>query len=251
MQRRRNRAHVRELDTSRTRDISYEGRVRSALKILREGNDDAEAATRGRARPRTCDEHNRAEHPKEMATEPHPYYLTATVPRRATRRLRKTAATAARATASRVSPSVAPPPELPPEEPPPALVAALAAGVIATCAVPERAASATDTAVIITVVGDGTEAGAVYIPVLETVPTVEFPPATPFTCHVTAMFDVFATVAVNVCEPETATDGFAGLTETVIMGVTVTCAEADLVVSAADTAVTVTAAGDGTEAGAV
>jgi hypothetical protein len=131
------------------------------------------------------------------------------------------------------------------------VAAALAAGAIVTCVVPERAVSATDTAVIVTFAGVGTEAGAAYIPVLEMVPTVEFPPATPFTCHVTAVFDVLPTVAVNVCEPETVTVALAGLTETVIMGVTVTCAEADFVVSAADTAVTVTVAGDGAAAGAV
>jgi len=104
-----------------------------------------------------------------------------------------------RATASSVSPSKAPPPELPPEEPPPPLVAAaLAAGVTVTCAVPERAVSAADMAVIVTVAGEGTEVGAVYIPAVEIVPTVEFPPTTPFTCHATTVFDVFTTVAENI-----------------------------------------------------
>ena len=48
-----------------------------------------------------------------------------------------------------------------------------------------------------------------------------------------------------------ATLALVGLTATVIMGVTVTWAEALLAVSALDTAVTVTVAGDGTVDGAV
>jgi hypothetical protein len=40
-------------------------------------------------------------------------------------------------------------------------------------------------------------AGAVYRPVALMVPTEVFPPATPSTDHVTAVFVVFCTVAVN------------------------------------------------------
>ena len=43
----------------------------------------------------------------------------------------------------------------------------------------------------------GTLAGAVYWPVVLIVPSVALPPATPFTDHVTAVFDVPLTVAVN------------------------------------------------------
>src|SRR5438105_3950095 len=46
--------------------------------------------------------------------------------------------------------------------------------------------------------------GAVYKPVVLTVPTVELPPATPSTDHVTAVFELFVTVAVNCCVPPVA-----------------------------------------------
>ena len=99
---------------------------------------------------------------------------------------------------------MSPPPELPPPEVPPAApltepadVAALAAGVIVTCADPVRAVSAADTAVTVTVAGEGMAAGAVYAPALEIVPTVALPPATPFTCQVTAELAEFMTVAEN------------------------------------------------------
>ena len=54
---------------------------------------------------------------------------------------------------------------------------------------------ATLTAVTVTVTGDGSTFGAVYAPPAVIVPTLEFPPACPFTCHVTAVFDVPITVA--------------------------------------------------------
>ena len=42
-----------------------------------------------------------------------------------------------------------------------------------------------ETAVTVTVLPEGTEAGAVYVPLLSMVPTEEFPPVVPFTCQVT------------------------------------------------------------------
>jgi hypothetical protein len=117
-----------------------------------------------------------------------------------------------------------PPPELPPEAPPvePADVAALAAGAIVTCPDPERAVSAADTAVTVTVAGEGMLVGAVYMPELEIVPTVVLPPATPFTCQVTALLAEFMTVAENDWVAEIATLALVGPTATVIIGVTVT-----------------------------
>jgi len=145
-----------------------------------------------------------------------------------------------------------PPPELPPDAPlVPAEVAALAAGVMVTCVDPERAVSAADTAVTVTVAGVGTAVGAVYMPVLEIVPRVVLPPATPFTSHVTVVLAEFMTVAEKASAADTGTFALVGLTATVIIGVTATWAEALLVVSALDTAVTVTVAGDGTVDGAV
>ena len=58
--------------------------------------------------------------------------------------------------------------------------------------------SATLTAVTVTLDAGGA-AGAAYKPPVEIVPVAEPPPATPFTCHVTAAFDVFLTVAANCC----------------------------------------------------
>jgi hypothetical protein len=59
--------------------------------------------------------------------------------------------------------------------------------------------SASLTAVTVTLGGDGSAAGAVYVaapaPVAEMVPTLEFPPATPFTSHEAFVFDVPVTVA--------------------------------------------------------
>jgi hypothetical protein len=57
--------------------------------------------------------------------------------------------------------------------------------------------SATETAVMATVAGDGTAVGAVYTPELEIMPTVELPPVVPFTSHVTLVFEVPVTIAVN------------------------------------------------------
>jgi hypothetical protein len=51
----------------------------------------------------------------------------------------------------------------------------------------------------VTEAGLGRSAGAVNKPELEIIPTVEFPPATPFTVHVTPVFEVPVTFAVNCC----------------------------------------------------
>jgi hypothetical protein len=74
--------------------------------------------------------------------------------------------------------------------------------------------SAADTAVIVTVAGDGTEAGAVYAPAVLITPIVASPPATPLTRHVTAVLALSVTVAANVCEPPVCTLTVAGETAT-------------------------------------
>jgi hypothetical protein len=58
--------------------------------------------------------------------------------------------------------------------------------------------SAAETAVTVTTAGEGTVIGAVYMPVLEIMPTVALPPATPLTLQFTAVFEDPVTVAVNV-----------------------------------------------------
>jgi hypothetical protein len=90
------------------------------------------------------------------------------------------------------------------------------AAVTVTCADPDLLVSACDTAVTVTVAGPGTLPGAVYRPVPEIVPCVASPPVAPFTCHVTAVFAEFATVAMNGCVCPACTEADAGATDTVI-----------------------------------
>jgi hypothetical protein len=54
---------------------------------------------------------------------------------------------------------------------------------------PDAVASAELTARTVTVLEFGTMFGAVYKPEALIVPVAVFPPATPFTCHVTAVFE--------------------------------------------------------------
>jgi len=58
--------------------------------------------------------------------------------------------------------------------------------------------------------------GAVYRPLVEMVPTVVLPPNIPSTAHVTPVFEVPVTAAVNCCVPPVATLAELGLTVTVI-----------------------------------
>jgi hypothetical protein len=62
---------------------------------------------------------------------------------------------------------------------------------------PDLVESACETAVTVTGLGLGRVAGALYKPLEEIVPTVEFPPAMLFTFQITAAFDVPVTAAVN------------------------------------------------------
>jgi hypothetical protein len=60
------------------------------------------------------------------------------------------------------------------------------AELIFTVADPDSAMFAPLVAITVTVFGLGTALGAVYSPLLEIVPAVEFPPCTPFTLQFTA-----------------------------------------------------------------
>ncbi|MBK5295265.1 MAG: hypothetical protein JJE04_26760 [Acidobacteriia bacterium] len=71
------------------------------------------------------------------------------------------------------------------------------ADVTVTDAVAVFAGSATLVAAIVTEAGEGNPAGAVYNPLVDTIPTVEFPPANPFTDQVTPVFVALLTLAVN------------------------------------------------------
>jgi len=66
-----------------------------------------------------------------------------------------------------------------------------------TAALADFVLSAALVAVTVTLDGDGSLLGARYKPPLLTVPSVELPPEMPFTFQVTAVFEVFVTVAVN------------------------------------------------------
>ena len=97
----------------------------------------------------------------------------------------------------------------------------------------------------------GAEAGAVYSPLVPIVPTVAFPPTTPFTLQVTPRFcESFCTVAVNCCVAEMFSEAEAGETDTAIGAVTVIVADAVFEASATDVAFSVTEAGLGALAGA-
>jgi hypothetical protein len=124
-------------------------------------------------------------------------------------------------------------------------------GITVTVALLDFVGSATDVALTVTSAGLGTVLGAVYRPLELTVPHVLPEHPEPKTLHVTAVFVVLITVAVNCCCFPVTTCAVVGATVTFTEGRTVTVAEADFEVSALEVAFTVTCAGDGTEAGAV
>jgi hypothetical protein len=124
-------------------------------------------------------------------------------------------------------------------------------GITVTVALLDFVGSATEVALTFTWAGVGTALGAVYRPLELTAPHVLPEHPEPETLHVTAGFVVLTTVAVNCCCFPVTTCAVAGATVTITGGRTVTVAEADFEVSALEVAVTVTWAGDGTEAGAV
>jgi hypothetical protein len=65
----------------------------------------------------------------------------------------------------------------------------------------------------------------VYNPVLSIVPTVVYPPATPFTDHVAPWFALPVTVAVNCCACPTITVGAEGFTATIASTLSVAALE--------------------------
>lgn len=132
-----------------------------------------------------------------------------------------------------------------------------AAQVIVTVALADFVVSATLVAVTVTLAGEGTLAGAVYValaaPFATIVPTIEFPPAPPFTLHVTAVDGAPGpvTVAVNPCAAFVATLALVGEIPTSMSSCNVTLADPLALGDATLTAVTVTVAGDGSTFGAV
>ena len=133
--------------------------------------------------------------------------------------------------------------------------------VIVTVALLDFAVSATLVAVTVTLAGVGTFAGAVYvalelpplIPFDTIVPTVAFPPAAPFTLHVTFCDGAPdpVTVAVNPCAAFVATLAVVGAIETAMSSFSVTSAAPLAPGDASLTAVTVTSPPAGITPGAV
>ena len=119
--------------------------------------------------------------------------------------------------------------------------------------------SATEVAVMLTVAGDGTLAGAVYViatpdalELAESVPQVLPLHPVPLSVQFTPLFcESFVTVAVKLCVFVTFTLADVGAMATEIAGSTVIVAEKLFVPSATEVAVMLTAAGEGTAAGAV
>jgi UDP-N-acetylmuramyl tripeptide synthase len=111
--------------------------------------------------------------------------------------------------------------------------------------------SAVLVAVTVTVDGDGTAEGAVYSPAPLTVPhAAELQPA-PCTVHVTAVFEVPTTDALNCCVAPITTDVLAGVTVTTTTATMVTLADAVLLGSAILVATTLMLGGEGATSGAV
>jgi hypothetical protein len=84
-------------------------------------------------------------------------------------------------------------------------------------ALPFFVASSVLVAVTVMVFGVGKLAGAVYIPFASIVPTVEFPPATEFTDHVTLLFAIPLTVAAKASFDPARIVGVAGVTVTPVL----------------------------------
>jgi hypothetical protein len=98
-------------------------------------------------------------------------------------------------------PFIAPPPAVLVELPPEVVVlppGAAGAATTVTWAEADLVESAADTAVTVTIAGEGTVTGAVYTPDVEIIPTVALPPATPLTLQFTTVFDEPVTDAANV-----------------------------------------------------
>jgi hypothetical protein len=119
-----------------------------------------------------------------------------------------------------------------------------------TLACPDFVGSACEVAVTVTAGGLGTAVGAVYSPEVVIVPHAVPVQPVPETLQFTAVLVVPVTDALNCCFPAVETVAEAGDTETVMTGAMITVAEADLVGSAAEVAVTETTFGFGGRAGA-
>jgi len=125
-------------------------------------------------------------------------------------------------------------------------IVSVAEQVIVAVALPDFVWSAALVAVSVTVAGEGGAGGAVYRAVVglvvTIVPTVEFPPAIPFTLQLNpgAGSPLAVIVAVNTCAPPAGTFAVGGATEISMLFSSVTLADPLSAASASLTAVTVT-----------
>jgi hypothetical protein len=133
----------------------------------------------------------------------------------------------------------------------------VAAQLIVAVALPDFVPSAALVAVTVTLAGDGGAAGAVYKAVVALVvtivPSVEFPPAIPFTLQLNpaAGSPLAVIVAVNTCAPPVGTLAVGGATDTEMSSSSVTLADPLSATSASLTAVIVTRPPAGIAVGAV
>lgn len=128
-------------------------------------------------------------------------------------------------------------------------------GTIATFAEADLVGSAELVTTTVTLAGEGAMGGAEYTAdneLVASVPQVEPLQPAPLKPQVTAVFEVPVTLALKSCMPEVEREALVGLmlNKTAAAVTTATFAEADLVGSATLVAFTLTAAGDGTLAGA-
>jgi len=105
-------------------------------------------------------------------------------------------------------------------------------------------------AVTVTAAGEGTPEGAVYSPLLPIDPQAAALQPAPCTDHVTAVFDVPTTDAVNCCVAPVATEALLGVKLTLTTDTIVTLADADLLGTAMLVATILTFGGEGATAGA-
>jgi hypothetical protein len=124
-------------------------------------------------------------------------------------------------------------------------------GKIVTVTDADLVVSALEVAVTVTCAGFGTVAGAVKRPLDEIVPQVAPEQPTPLRLHVTTVFVVPVTFAVNCCVFPATTCAVVGETLTTTGGRIVTDADDVFVLSAVEVATTFTRAEVGTVLGAV
>jgi hypothetical protein len=89
-------------------------------------------------------------------------------------------------------------------------IVTIGGGMTVTTEVTDNFGSSYETAATFTFAGEGTTMGAMYLPDASILPTMSFPPGTPFTCHLTMPFVPPEMPAWNVIGVATVTDAVIG-----------------------------------------